>query len=954
MVAPTNQPTAKIKSLLSVDDFRFSDAWEVAQRRWKRVAACVLATWALALLYCYIASPRYESATQILVMRKDTSVVTSGASNSGGEPAVSEDILATHMQLVQSESIVGKALQQTIRMSELQKLKVEQQKQEAEKSLNLRHMAARVMHGQSPFPVKPERAEYTAPEATSTPTEPADTAALSTSPAPASPAPVAAAPASAESAPPAVPEAATAGTTTEATPGLEVNLGTGEEQANAEIVSAQVQLQEILAGQMTEEEPSLPPGPTEDGDLVIMLADLPGILDELGHAEKPMQYVMSNLEVARGGASQAREAHVLDIEFRHTDAVESKLVLAAIVKSYQQFLNEKFQDVNKEAAKLIQGASVELAAELDKMQAEYQRFREQSPILFNGEENTNIHRAHYEAAAAELGSLSLKLTESRSRLEVVEQLLAQRERLNLSELELLALIDETNATRLSTLVAVTAGQPVSEVFLSKQAERTQSAVAEFSELYKSEAALKDLLLDFGPEHPEVRKIKNRIAEAQKFLAEKDKKLAVGDENTITTVDPKTIMTAYLRLLRADVAALERRDQQLEELAAEEEERAKALVVYELEGESLLEQVRRARELYDAVLDRLREINLARDYSGFVNEVITEPEWGSEYWPSLPISLALATLFGLMMGTGLAIHGEYRDRSFRDPEEIRRDLGLPLLTHVPDLRAAGKDAKLLVEGSSVHSSIYAFHRPKSREAEVFRGLRTSLFFSEGGKKLQVLAFTSPNPGDGKSTVTSNLAVSIAQTGRKVLIIDCDLRRPNVHKLLGLKNEFGLSDIIAGNSEPADAIQKTESANLWAIASGPIPPNPSELLTSPAFDQFLKSVREKYDFVLLDCPPVLAVADPCIVGPRADGVTVVLRVSRDSKPQALRARDMLQRVNARILGIVVNASQEAAKTGYGQYGDSAYAYSYDYGGRKYGTYHSYYQEDTAADRANGSGR
>ncbi len=303
----------------------------------------------------------------------------------------------------------------------------------------------------------------------------------------------------------------------------------------------------------------------------------------------------------------------------------------------------------------------------------------------------------------------------------------------------------------------------------------------------------------------------------------------------------------------DVKVLERREQELLEIAETQKELARALDPYELEEQRLRGEVSRAQDFYDTTLDQLRQINLAKDYSGFVNEIIDTPKFGSEVWPSVPIVMIVATMFGLLMGVGGAALTEYRDRSFRDPDDIRRDLGMTLLTHIPNLQGRVTDRRQLVEGSKMHATVYAYHRPKSREAEVFRGLRTSLFFSTQGQKCQVLGFTSPNQGDGKSTVTSNLAVSIAQTGRKVLLVDCDLRRPNVHKLLGISNDVGLSDVIGGEMEPWDAIQQTETTNLWSLPSGPLPANPAELLTSAMFEEFVKVAREKFDYVLLDCPP-----------------------------------------------------------------------------------------------------
>jgi len=987
MVAPTTESSSKFKMKFSLDDFRLSDIWEVVQRRWKTLAVSVLAMWALGILYCYLVKQTYESSSQVLVMKKDSSLATTGTpSNSTTKSEVTEDLLATHMMIVGSPRIVGKALERTVRVSQLKKMKEEQRKAEERDSSNLRIVLGRLTGAIQVEPLPettpidlnaipaptgtPATEGETAPEAATTTeaaaagteavaaTTPSTTTPSTTTPSTNAPAAAPVTPSTTAATTPAPTPSSVAATPTTTAPA-----GTNDPIALVAVdpMADPMDVQEpnAVPGEFRsslDEAPQEPPGPTADGDVVIMLAELPGIMEELGTGEMPDQYVINNLEVTRGGDSQARDSHVLGLAFRHKDSVEAKLVLEAIIKSYQNFLNDKFADVNREAAKLIEQASKDLEQKLAVAQGDYQKFREQSPILFNGDQNTNIHRSRFDAYQAELATLTVKLSEGRSRLEMVEIQLAMKEKNGLTDLDQLALMDEMAVTRLATLVAISTGQSESDAVKMILPDLTAQKNTLYGQLLGKKSELQGLRIAQGPNHPDVLALTKHIEETEKFIkaAEQDMADKGIDLSKPIVIEPKMVIQAYLRLLRADVDTHQRRERELMQAAAEEEERAKALVVYELEGERLREAVTRAQSFYDTVLDQLRQIDMAKDYSGFVNEVIMSPEFGVEVWPSVPIVLLLCTMVGVAFGGGIACMSEMRDRTFRDPDDIRRDLDLPLLTHVPDLRIGS--AKKLVEGSQVHGSIYSFHRPKSRESEVFRGLRTSLFFSTSGQKCQVIMFTSPNQGDGKSTVATNLAVSIAQTGRKVLLVDCDLRRPNIHKLLGLKNDVGMADVIGGEVEPWDAIQATETTNLWGLPAGPLPSNPAELLQSSTFEQFLKMAREKYEYVILDCPPVLAVADPCIVAPRADGVTMVLRVSRDSKPQAARAKDMLARVNGKIIGVVVNASQEAAKAGYGKYGESAYAYSYDYNyGKGYARgYNKYYDEDPSSQRANGGGR
>ena len=192
-------------------------------------------------------------------------------------------------------------------------------------------------------------------------------------------------------------------------------------------------------------------------------------------------------------------------------------------------------------------------------------------------------------------------------------------------------------------------------------------------------------------------------------------------------------------------------------------------------------------------------------------------------------------------------------------------------------------------------------------------------------------TSPVPGDGKSTLTANLAITIAQSNKRVLLVDGDFRRPSLHRLFGAHNNVGIASVIVGEADPADAIQETEVPNLSLMACGPRPPNPSELLTSPQFEELVNVLREQYDFVLIDTPPVLAVTDPGIVSARVDGVIMALRIRKNGRPGAIRARKILKDLDANILGIVVNGIDHRSGA-YGYY--SNYRRGYGYGG--YGGY------------------
>ncbi len=693
-----------------------------------------------------------------------------------------------------------------------------------------------------------------------------------------------------------------------------------ESQVSEELLATQMQ---ILQSRRIVKEALLESG----------LDQSPTLVTKVSPGDTTTDYVIDQLSVTRGGEGLAADAHVLNIAFSHNNSEEAKAVLDAIVKRYQQFLDAQFEDVNSDAAGLITKAHNDLNQDLQAVNLEYREFREKAPLLWSGDDSvsTNIHRNRYEGIQTELSLLSLQVSEARTRLEVVEKTVKEYLENGASDLELLSLIDEKNMTRVGILVTVKEGEAETAAFQSLQPERYENARTEYQSLLMLELQEKTLLQEFGPSHPEVVNTRQQIAMAKDFLKNKVTSLSVEDEAN-GVLDPKDLVNAYVKLLRNDLASLNRRQEDLERLAKDEEKKARELVKVELEGEELREKVTRQQALYDEVVDRLREINLAKDHDGIINEVLAPAEPGNLIWPSLPICLAIGTLGGLVFGSCGAGISEARDRSFRSAEDLRESLGLPVLTQIP---AFSRTPASMTSESELSPMLVVHHDSRSTDAEVFRGLRTAVLFNARGTDHKVYAFTSPKQGDGKSTVLANLGIAFAQANRRVLIVDCDLRRPNVHRLFGMSNNVGLSDLIADERDFEDVISASEVDNLSIITSGPIPGNPAELLESFAFEQVLERARSEFDFVLLDCPPVLAVSDPCTVAGQADAMALVVRWSKDSRNEAVRAKQMLQDVGANLVGSIVNAFEARSATYGNRYADN---YSF-------GQYYAYEQENVS---------
>ena len=216
-----------------------------------------------------------------------------------------------------------------------------------------------------------------------------------------------------------------------------------------------------------------------------------------------------------------------------------------------------------------------------------------------------------------------------------------------------------------------------------------------------------------------------------------------------------------------------------------------------------------------------------------------------------------------------------------------------------------------------------HAPKSTASEAYRGLRTSILFSSAEKQPRVILVSSSGPQEGKTITTTNLAVTMAQSGSKVIILDCDMRRPKIHKLFDINRDTGMSNILVGGCEVTEAVVHTKVPKLDVIPCGPIPPNPSEILGSKRMVDLLLTLRKSYNRIILDSPPITAVTDAVVLAKLVDGVVLVLRVGDTPREIVQNGLNQLRTVNAHVLGAVLNGVDMGPDSGY------YYQYYYYYG-------------------------
>jgi capsular exopolysaccharide synthesis family protein len=616
---------------------------------------------------------------------------------------------------------------------------------------------------------------------------------------------------------------------------------------------------------------------------------------------------------------------VLTLSYSGSNPDDVEVILAAIIESYKDFLDETYQNTSLQTVELIKTAAETLNKNLAQKEEEYRNFLKNNPVLIVSDNGVPYHQGKV---------LEYKKKETESR----DQVAAIQKRFEVVE----KAIQENQSPEIIIALAEQKYEKDALAQNDKAPSRKDNAAAMETALTALVMQESELLQFYGPDHPEVERVRQRII-ATRDLHRRLDEIARDEKTGSKTADP---IQKRLQGMRVELELAAANHKWIKGVLDDELAKARELETFYHRDRGFREDIGRTQKVLDTTLKRLEEITLVSGHGGFDRKVITPPGRGVKTSPVLWQFLVLGALVGVVLGLSAAYVLDLTDKSFRNPEEIRRRLGLPIAGHLPYFSSRAESVSAVdSQGNPVEldSRLMTFHNPKSAAAEGVRGIRTVLFFSAHANGHKVIQVTSPNMGDGKTTLITNLAISIAQSGRKVLLIDADLRRPRIHRAFGLAGRVGLAEVIAGTADLDEAIQVTVLQNLSILPCGQRPQNPAELLTSPRLDELIHQVRNAFDFVLIDTPPLLAVSDPCIVAPRADSLILTLRPSKHGRPAAERARDILNGIKVNCMGLVVNG---VGKTGLGYgYGSS---YEYRYGGEYASEYYTS-DADGQGDRA-----
>lgn len=450
----------------------------------------------------------------------------------------------------------------------------------------------------------------------------------------------------------------------------------------------------------------------------------------------------------------------------------------------------------------------------------------------------------------------------------------------------------------------------------------------------SDPAITDLQKKLGTLRTEVSELSVTYGPKNPKVAEKTQQIAAIEQQIIES------RSSLAEKLRADYERAVRDEASFQSALTLAKNEAAQQNQASIQFNILKSDVETTKTLYTDFLQKTNQARIQEHEQHNNMKMIDPPQVpGAPIGPNRFRTIFIGFMMSLVAGVGLAFFLEYLDNTVKTVEDVSRYTQLPALSVIPAI--SGRRAKLLAgrngkgngkrngatqlalsNGNRLKSEQLTMLDSRSSIAEAYRVLRTSVLLSSVDRPPKTILITSGQPGEGKTTTVVNTAISLAQLGSSVLIIDCDLRKPSTHKVLGVDQSRGLSTYLSRNVDINDVIQKLPIANLSLLPCGPIPPNPSEMLSSTKMKQMLQSLAEVYDHIIIDSPPLLKVTDPVILSTMVDGVILVVHGGKSTRDVVRRTRQELSIAGARIFGVVLN-NVESDHGGYDEYYSEAYS-------------------------------
>jgi polysaccharide biosynthesis transport protein len=634
------------------------------------------------------------------------------------------------------------------------------------------------------------------------------------------------------------------------------------------------------------------------------LANLSSIEPYLREDETPVEYVTDRLWVFQG-TDDAKAARTIDVAFRHHDAEDCRRIVSAVVASYRSFLKQQFHDINTQAASLITQAEGQLEKEIESLEREHAELLKRGPIrVTRGEHLGNVHEETFADIQKKISELQIRLAAANDRLTAIRTAKSRHSESPAGIAEL-GLIGEDDLPRLTAFTETIRARGQQPAFLVQQPVRAEMAKAEYERLSALRAEERSLLEDFGPKHPDVIKKRNDIAFLEKAIEKRQAEF--GSYERSKDVDAHDIVNAYQAALESDVTLMGGRLAELRRLSAAEEAKAKEVVNFDLNDKIMSSRIERKQQLYDAVVSRLHDLDFQSTYGSYINEVLVPPKTGKKVWPRLWVCLLGGFVLGGMLGSGLCLGLGFRDSRFRTLGELKSALPFPVLVTVPRLEGADNDGdhdQVGQSGAAWDRALDVQFQHRSAAADAIRALRNGLLLSQSPEHSTLLLVTSPEGGDGKSVLCANLALSLAYSGRSVLLVDAHFARPRQHALFGCDEGPGLGEVLQTDLEPQDALVSL-GTHLRLLPAGALEGSPADAFQTRRFGELCSVLRERFDYVVIDGAPVLESSASHVLASSVDQVLLVTRPSRNDRLDVLKAVAEMKQHGGELVGAIANS-------------------------------------------------
>lgn len=712
--------------------------------------------------------------------------------------------------------------------------------------------------------------------------------------------------------------------------GLIVGLGLGHAlylKAGPEFEAfAEILVQRKYAPPLREEERMLAGGSVPSEHIKLILS--PMIASEavkLGHLEElksfkgepdPADGVLDSLKVKRVAGQDRSHSNVFEVRYTCKIPDEASKVLSSVISAYEEFLKVSSNEQSNEVQQLAKGATQAMLDQLNDKNREYRDFIQSVPEEFRSalgiktqqmaQSTTNVAPQDViQSLGEERNRNRIKMADLRSRLQSVQRAIAAGD----SRQSI-----ETQVRRFLTMA-------------DGRSSETQSKSAEVS-IYQSQLIgllikEKELSREFGRDWPELQAVRRSIETVVQTYRKLGIQLPEGIDAELSSENSAPVDVDVIGLYLADVkqqlVELQIKDEELSRLISEERNKSREFANYQSQDENLRLELNTLQDLWRQQLDREQSVAIEKDTNGYRMTRIS-PVKNALVLKRLLKFYAAGAALCLFIVALTCVLKELADLTIKTVRDVRDILRQPVLGSICDfivpVDRAGPTSGI------PHPALRYLHAPSSVEAETYRTIRASFLVMTENLGAKTIMVSSPEPGDGKTTSVSNLAVALAQSGKRVLLIDGDLRRPAVHRLFRIPQENGLSEVLTGKIDLQTAIRPTVVDRLSIVTTGKPPANPAEILSLPQLGDILAEAGKNFDIVFLDAPPLLAVSDPCVMARHTDGVLLVVRLKKNTRTALIRVRQLLQDQEITVVGTAINGvpnkgGHEFGYTYYGEY-------------------------------------